>query len=107
MSEGRVEVLTREEANALIKAILYLKFDCREHESLLYAGSPLINTSLDKLVAMHGYESDWGKVFATLPAAYEQLVERKIESSEKESGGVYDDDVRQLVKAYCLHPYLY
>lgn len=98
--------LTREEANALIKAILYLKFDCRESGSLLYAASPLINASLDKLLAMHGYADDWKKVFSVVPEIYRQLIEQKIVSSEHDNGGAYDDDVRQLVTHYCLHPYM-
>ncbi|MFK3772788.1 hypothetical protein [Pseudomonas sp. NPDC089406] len=105
MSDEGVGVLTREEANALIKALLYLKFDCRESESLLYAASPLINTSLDKLLAMHGNADDWAKVFSVLPETYKQLIEQKIECSERDNGGAYDNDVRRLVTQYCHHPY--
>ncbi|MBC3413391.1 hypothetical protein HU720_19045 [Pseudomonas sp. SWRI51] len=105
MNAEDVPMLTREEANALIKAILYLKFDCADAQSLTYAASPLINSSLDKLVAMHGYGEDWAKVFAALPPAYTELVKRKIDASEQDNGSEYDDEVRQLVTEYSVYPY--
>lgn len=105
MGAQSVEILTREEVNALIKAILYLKFDCAEAQSLTYAASPLINSSLDKLVAMHGYGSDWAKVFAAVPPAYPERVQHKIEACEQDNGCDYDDDVRQLVTESSLYPY--
>jgi hypothetical protein len=36
--------LSQGEVVALKKAIMYLKFSCEETESVMYAGSPLINS---------------------------------------------------------------
>lgn len=48
--ENKNVTLSQAEVNALKKAILYLKFECEETNSLLYAGSPLINSVLNKIV---------------------------------------------------------
>ena len=42
--------LSQGEVVALKKAIMYLKFSCEETESVMYAGSPLINSILSKLI---------------------------------------------------------
>ncbi|QGY27416.1 hypothetical protein [Pantoea cypripedii] len=98
-------VLSREEVNALIKAILYLKFTSLDSGSLLYAGSPLINSVLDKFLAMYDYKSDWEKVFESLPEINKKVVINKIEDSEKENGHPLDEEIKELVINYCLHPY--
>lgn len=66
MSDVEKIEIKREKVNALIKAVLYLKFDCEDKGSLLYASSPLINSALDKIISMYGYKDDWDKVFSTL-----------------------------------------
>lgn len=96
---------SREEANALIKAILYIKFTCHDPDSLLYSGSPLINSALDKLFEMHGHKADWDKVFDTLPESNKQTVLDKIKLSEMSEEQALDEETRQLVINCCLHPY--
>lgn len=103
-NDGNV-VISREEVNALIKAILYLKFSCQDTGSLLYAGSSLINSALDKFLEMYGYKSDWEKVFESLPEINKKVVISKIECSEKENGHPLDEEIKELVIKYCLHPY--
>lgn len=105
MKNDESVVLCREEANALIKAILYLKFTCQDTDSLLYAGSPLINSTLDKFLGMYGYESDWEKVFDNLPEVNKEAVINKIENSEKVNGHPLDQEIKDLAIKYCLHPY--
>ncbi|HGM5488827.1 hypothetical protein [Serratia fonticola] len=97
--------LEREEVNALIKAVLYLKFDCEDTDSLLYASSPLINSALDKMISMYGYKDDWEKVFAKLPDRNKKLAINKIESSEKEDGIELEVGVKDEVLTQYLHPY--
>ncbi|MDV5354147.1 hypothetical protein QM201_04285 [Enterobacter asburiae] len=96
---------SREEANALIKAILYIKFTCHDPDSLLYSGSPLINSALDKLFEMHGHKADWDKVFDTLPESNKQTVLDKIKLSEMSEEQALDEETRRLVINCCLHPY--
>ncbi|AMO46684.1 Hypothetical protein AKI40_0256 [Enterobacter sp. FY-07] len=98
-------ILSREEINTLIKAIIYLKFTCQETGSLLYAGSPLINSALDKFLVMYGYKSDWEKVFENLPEVNKKVVFNKILASEKENGSLLDEKIKDLIINYCLHPY--
>lgn len=54
MSENKEKSLTlnQGEVNALKKAIMYLKFSCEETESVMYAGSPLINSVFSKLLVI-------------------------------------------------------
>ena len=54
MSENQEKSLTlnQGEVNALKKAIMYLKFSCEETESVMYAGSPLINSVFSKLLVI-------------------------------------------------------
>ena len=96
---------SREEANALIKSILYIKFTCHEPDSLLYSRSPLINSALDKFFEMHGHKADWDKVFDTLPESNKQTVLDKIKLSEMNEEQALDEETRQRVINYSLHPY--
>lgn len=96
---------SREEANALIKAILYIKFTCHEPDSLLYSRSPLIKSALDKLFEMHGHKADWDKVFDTLPGSNKQTVLDKIKISEMSEEQALGVVTRQRVINYSLHPY--
>ncbi|NUU69046.1 hypothetical protein HQN64_23515 [Enterobacteriaceae bacterium BIT-l23] len=96
--------LDRSEVNALIKAILYLKFECEDTDSLLYCSSPIINSSLSKLLAMYGYEDEWGKVFSVLPEANKKIAINKIKRSESEEG-VLDEKIKKEVLEQYLFPY--
>lgn len=42
--------LSQGEVVTLKKVIMYLKFPCEETESVMYAGSPLINSIFSKLL---------------------------------------------------------
>lgn len=42
--------LSQSEVVTLKKVIMYLKFSCEETESVMYAGSPLINSIFSKLL---------------------------------------------------------
>ena len=45
--------LTPNEADALIRLVLYAKFETRDADSLLFAGSPFVNSALEKLLHSH------------------------------------------------------
>ncbi|EOC0415361.1 hypothetical protein ACI00F_004168, partial [Cronobacter dublinensis] len=52
MAEIKDKILNLDQGEiiALKKAIMYLKFSCEETESLLFSGSPSINSVLAKLL---------------------------------------------------------
>lgn len=45
--------LTPNEADALIRLVLYAKFETPDEDSLLFAGSPFVNAALEKLPHAH------------------------------------------------------
>ena len=45
--------LTPNEADALIRLVLYAKFETPGEDSLLFAGSPFVNAALEKLPHAH------------------------------------------------------
>lgn len=96
--------LDRAEVNALIKAILYLKFECEDVDSLLYCSSPLINSTLEKLLGMYGCKSDWDKVFSVLPNINRRMAMDKISRSEGNSVSFDEKTKNEIIEQY-LFPY--
>lgn len=54
---------------------------------------------------MHSHQADWDKVFVTLPVPNKQTVLDKIKLSEMNEEQALDEETRQVVINYCLHPY--
>lgn len=63
--ENAAVALTPNEADALIRLVLYAKFETRDEDSLLFAGSPFVNAALEKL--LHATRFTAGRRF---PAAH-------------------------------------
>ncbi|URQ61415.1 hypothetical protein LQ939_03470 [Pantoea alhagi] len=105
MSVQKKIIITNEELNALKKAIFYLKFECEDVDSLLYAGSPYINTFLEKIIEMDElYDKDTTPIGKS-GLSYKKNIISKIRLLDKEEG---EDENREIsneeVSAY-LYPF--
>ena len=105
MAEVEKIGLSREEANALIKSILYLKFECTDTDSLLYASSPLMNSIIDKVTSMYGYKADWDNVFSKTAESKRNFALDKINRSELEDGESLDKETLNEILIQYLYPY--
>ncbi|KQY90222.1 hypothetical protein ASD24_25330 [Paenibacillus sp. Root52] len=99
--------LTQGEINALEKAIMYLKFECNETDSLLYAGSPLLNSVLEKARDASRF-GEFAKDFHSRPNEYaETFMRDKLERSyaeelaPRERSTVQKDEILRT----CMFPY--
>lgn len=98
--EDKVLTLSQAEVNALKKAIFYLKFECEETSSLLYAGSPLINSALGKICDLDDL-NEFSKVFfAKKNVANEEFIYNKKRRQALENGGEYDPSSDDSFKDY-------
>ncbi|MBD2807123.1 hypothetical protein ID855_21190 [Xenorhabdus sp. ZM] len=97
--------LEREEVNAIIKLILYTKFECEDVGTLTYSSSPLINSALEKMLSMYGYKDDWDKVFSKIPEGNRNIAIRKVENLEKQENNDLDKDIKQQVLSNYVYPY--
>ena len=99
--------LTQGEINALQKAIMFLKFECEETDSLLYAGSPLLNSVLEKVRDAHDY-AEYTKDFHSRPNEYaERLMRAKLERSYAEELAPRERTAEQKAEilSSCMYPY--
>ncbi|MCM3134008.1 hypothetical protein M3629_14550 [Paenibacillus polysaccharolyticus] len=99
--------LTQGEIHAIQKALLFLKFECEETSSLLYAGSPLINSALSKLreADIHG---DFSKQFHSRPSPHaEAFMRDKLERSYSEEHVPHERTEAQLNDIWqsCMFPF--
>ncbi|PIT56274.1 hypothetical protein BHC49_04735 [Snodgrassella alvi] len=97
--------LTRSEVNALTKAILYLKFDCEEIDSLFYCSSPIINSIFEKLIRMYGYQKDWDRIFSNIPEMNKSIAIDKIANYEKQNNRYFDEKTKNEILEKYLFPY--
>lgn len=70
--------LNREEINALIKLILYTKFENTEVESLIFSSSPIINSILSKAINIDNNNKDWERVFEKIPKTFKEVMVDKV-----------------------------
>lgn len=74
--------LTHDEINALIKLILYIKFESDDVDTLIYSGSPFINSVLKKILHEHIYYKDRLDMFSQkLSDTDKNFILKKIEMS--------------------------
>ncbi|OCG27724.1 hypothetical protein A9G45_08275 [Gilliamella sp. HK2] len=98
-------VLKQSEINALKKLIMYIKFSCKEAESLLYAGSPLINNIFDKLLEVDDFKAESKYFYKQENVTNEQFIRKKIQKDQDETLNKADEKlILELFKA-CLHPF--
>ncbi|QOS76989.1 hypothetical protein JNUCC31_19450 [Paenibacillus sp. JNUCC31] len=99
--------LTQGEINALQKALLYLKFECEENDSLLYAGSPLLNSVLEKVLKVSAFR-EFAKDFHSRPNAYaETFMRNKLERSYAEEFAPRErtEEQKAEILRCCMFPY--
>lgn len=97
--------LTVGEVRALKKAILYLKFSCKESESLLFCGSPFINNAFDKLVAVDDLGAAEKDFFSKRHKANEDFVLNKINQEELFNEKELENSIKIELYKSCLHPF--
>jgi len=99
--------LTQGEIHAIQKALLFLKFECEETASLLYAGSPLLNSALSKMreADVHG---EFAKKIHSRPNTYaETFMREKLERSYAEEHVPHERTEAQLNEIWrsCMFPF--
>ncbi|WP_434752807.1 hypothetical protein [Paenibacillus amylolyticus] len=88
--------LTQGEIHAIQKALLFLKFECEETASLLYAGSPLLNSTLSKLREAD-INGEFSKQFHSRPNPHaEAFMREKLERSYAEEHVPHERTEAQL-----------
>ncbi|QQA76660.1 hypothetical protein [Pectobacterium parmentieri] len=97
--------LEREEVNALIKLILYVKFECEDLGSTMYSSSPIINSIFEKVLNMYGYKEDWDNVFVKIPEVKKSFVFNKIEILESQQGHCFEEETKKIILDNHLYPY--
>ncbi|MGQ8875428.1 hypothetical protein [Paenibacillus sp. TSA_86.1] len=99
--------LTQGELHAIQKALLFLKFECEETASLLYAGSPLLNSALSKLreADIHG---EFSKEFHSRSNPHAEIFMReKLARSYAEEHVPHERTEAQLNEIWqsCMFPF--
>ncbi|ORF08391.1 hypothetical protein BGI12_00180 [Snodgrassella alvi] len=97
--------LSQGEVNALKKAIMYLKFSCEETESVMYAGSPLINSVFSKLLVIDDLGEYAIDFFKKRHPENEGFVLTKLDKLELENGRKFESEVRENSFRECLYPF--
>ncbi|RKO73739.1 hypothetical protein C5E04_23630 [Pectobacterium parmentieri] len=98
-------VLNQGEIAALKKAIMYLKFSCEETESLLYAGSPLVNSIFSKLTTIDDLGKQAIDFYNKRHTENEKFVLSKLNKMELENGRPLDDKIKESSFRECLYPF--
>ncbi|EAO2688197.1 hypothetical protein E2X65_24390 [Salmonella enterica] len=98
-------VLNQGEIAALKKAIMYLKFSCEETESLLYAGSPLINSIFSKLITIDDLGRQSIEFYNKRHVENERFVLSKLDKMELENGRSLDERIKESSFRECLYPF--
>lgn len=99
--------LTQGEINALQKALLFLKFESEETASLLYAGSPLLNSVLEKVREVSAF-GEYAKELHSHPNEYaERFMRTKLERSYAEELAPRELTEEQKIEILrsCMYPY--
>lgn len=99
--------LTQGELNALRKAIMYLKFECEETDSLLYAGSPLLNSVLEKAFSADVYR-EFAESFHARPNPHaETFMRKKLERSYAEELAPRErsEELKAEILRSCMYPF--
>ncbi|GGH69521.1 hypothetical protein GCM10008014_52990 [Paenibacillus silvae] len=99
--------LTQGEIHAIQKALLFLKFECEETASLLYAGSPLLNSALSKMREID-VNSEFIQKFHACPNPHAAAFMReKLERSYAEEHVPHERTEEQLAEIWrsCMFPF--
>lgn len=97
--------LSQGEVVALKKAIMYLKFSCEETESVMYAGSPLINSIFSKLIEIDDLGQQSIDFYNKGHAGNERFVLAKLDKLELENGREFQCAMKEGYFRECLFPF--
>ncbi|EOY5723918.1 TPA: hypothetical protein QCI29_000911 [Enterobacter mori] len=97
--------LSQSEVVALKKAIMYLKFSCEETESVMYAGSPLINSIFSKLIEIDDLGQQSIDFYNKGHTENERFVLAKLDKLELENGREFQSEVKEASFRECLFPF--
>ena len=97
--------LSQGEVVALKKAIMYLKFSCEETESVMYAGSPLINSIFSKLIEVDDLGQQSIDFYNKGHVENEMFVLAKLDKLELENGREFQSEVKESSFRECLFPF--
>jgi len=98
-------ILCQGEVNALKKAIMYLKFSCEETESVMYAGSPLINSVFSKLLVIDDLGEYAIDFFKKKNPENERFVLTKLDKLELENGRKFESEMKENSFRECLYTF--
>ncbi len=87
------------------RAIIYLKFSCEETESILFAGSPFINSVLEKLLEIDDLHDKSTSSYFKKNIPNEDFILSKLERLDKEEGRKTDESIKLETLKTCLYPY--
>lgn len=95
--------LANDEILALIKLILFTKFESEDSESSLFSGSESINSALQKLLNHHPFYQDKNvDFFGKLPQEYLTVILDKIDNSDPQNMA---EDIKQTLIGNWVFPY--
>ncbi|ELZ9930829.1 hypothetical protein ACMW09_003316 [Cronobacter malonaticus] len=108
MAESKDKILNLDQGEiiALKKAIMYLKFSCEETESLLFSGSPSINSVFAKLLNIDDLGEQSLNFYNKRHPENERFVLSKINKYESESGRSLSESVKEESFRNCLYPFV-
>lgn len=95
--------LSNDEILALIKLIFYIKFESGDSELLIYAGSPLVNSALEKMLSNHPFYKNRFKDFGKINQDSLGFVMSKIENDNQDSK--LDSEILKELISNCIFPY--
>ena len=95
--------LSQPEILALKKMILYIKFSCREEESIIFSGSYSINSVLKKIINADDF-SFWSKnIYCQVDEEKDVFIKDKI-SKYMDDHRISNEEKQELYEQ-CLYPY--
>lgn len=95
--------LTNDETLALIKLILFIKFESQDSESSLFAGSESVNSALQKLLNQHPfYQNKTTDFFGELPSENLATILEKIDNDPPQN---LTENVKQALIKNWIFPY--
>lgn len=99
--------LTQGEINALQKALLFLKFECEETDSLLYAGSPLLNSVMEKVQEVHVFGAYAKDLYSRPNERTETFMRDKLERfyAEELVPRERTEEQKAEILRCCMYPY--
>ncbi|QIW15757.1 hypothetical protein A4G20_05140 [Pasteurellaceae bacterium RH1A] len=92
--------LNNDEILAIIRLIFFIKFEADDPELLIYAGSPTINSALEKMLLSHPFYKDRMEHFGQLNQESLDFVKSKILKDSR----LNENMLKELVNN-CIFPY--